>query len=428
MTWFVVLVGLLLKVSLAHAVLISEIQFEGNEVTQDKVLRQELLVKEGEEANTKLIEDSRQAIMNLGLFKTVTSHLEPGDSGSLLIFTLEERYFFLPIPLIGARAKNGNVAEGLGSVNYGVELRFDNVMGLNQRLRLKYEKEDFEDAASTTSKETSLKYDIPRLADTPYLLNIQLKQVQREIIELDVDVDVITGSYNRDATTGSFYLSRWLDVESIGRGWTAGAGLSATTVEHTEKTGTAISYGDGQTIALNLGLSYVDIEEHPYHRQGETYGYSLSVGSTQLGSDSGFTHHGLFYRSYHPVQFADSNINTQIKLDIANGAGTTYSVGNAALLRGYDNDYAVGNAMLVMNLEYHQHLSGYRQLRGVVFADVGNAWASMKDMDLGHMATGVGVGLRWRVQSFVDVTLRTDYARSLETGESKWILNSSASF
>ncbi|MEN8170534.1 MAG: BamA/TamA family outer membrane protein [Pseudomonadota bacterium] len=408
------------------ALTISEIYFEGNEVTQDRVLRQELLVHEGEEADAKLIEDSRQAMMNLGLFKSVTSRLEEGDNGSHLIFTLEERYFFLPIPLVGARAKNGNVADGLGSINYGLELRLDNVMGLNQRLKLKYEKEDFEDAGSTASRETSIKYDIPRLIDTPYLLNMQVKQVQLETEE--VDLDVVIGSYRREEMSGGFYLSRWLKTESIGHGWMAGGGLNVATLEYSDRVGTATSYSDAQTIALSLGLSYTDIQEHPYHREGETYGYSISVASTQLGSDNGFTHHGLFYRSYRPVQFADSNINTQVRLNVANGVGTTYSVGNSALLRGYDNDYATGNAMLLMNLEYHQHLSGYRQLRGVVFVDVGNAWASMADMDLGNMPTGVGMGLRWRVQSFVDVTLRMDYARSLDSGETKFILNSNASF
>ena len=38
---------------------------------------------------------------------------EPPEDGTgrKLIFTMEERYFLLPIPLLGAKAKNDNAAE-----------------------------------------------------------------------------------------------------------------------------------------------------------------------------------------------------------------------------------------------------------------------------------------------------------------------------
>lgn len=405
---------------------ISEIQFEGNAVTRDKVLRQELLLQEGAEVSLEQIEASRQAIMNLGLFKSVTSRLEEDGEGRRLIFSVEERYFLLPIPLLGARAKEGNAAEGLGSISYGVDLRYNNVLGLNHRLKLLYENEDFQDAGGDSKKETTIEYNIPRLIGTPYQLSLSARNIRRDITEFTDDI--ATGNYHQDENSGSFYISRWLNSASISRGWKVGAGLSSKTLHYDEQSGSGLLYHDNQTLALDTGISYEAVHEFAYHRQGEQYGYALSLGLPALGSDNAFDQHRFYYRRYQPTNFADSNINTQVQLNLADGSGSTYSVGNAALLRGYDNDYAVGNAMLLVNLEYHQHLSGYRQLRGVLFADLGNAWPSVSEIDLGDLPTGVGVGLRWRVQSFVNVTLRLDYAMALATKTNMVTLNTSASF
>ena len=408
------------------AALISEIRFEGNEVTKEEVLRQELLVEEGDEADEGRIERSRQAIMNLGLFKSVTSRIEDDEWGKRVVFIVEERFYILPIPRLGAKAKNDNVAEGLGSYSYGVELRYDNVMGLNHRLKLVREKEQESDIGQTLKRETSLSYSIPRLLGSPYSVSTKVKEVTLDTRLYEGESRV--GAFFREEYAGNFYIARWLNPEGISSGWIAGAGMSASQIEYLEKSGTASDYRDSFTLALDTGISYEGVQEHAYHREGEQYGYALSLGLPDLGSDFSFTRHALFYRRYQPTGFADSNFNSQLQFKVANGTGATYSLGNSELLRGYDDGYVLGNALLLANLEYHHHVSGYRQLRGVLFTDIGNAWPSWHDIDLGSMETAVGAGLRWRVQTFVDLTLRLDYGYALSTGTTKVKLNTKASF
>jgi outer membrane protein assembly factor BamA len=249
--------------------------------------------------------------------------------------------------------------------------------------------------------------------------------VKKEIFEYDGDIN--TGLYHSNESSGNFTVSRWIDTP-ISRGWTAGAGLSVEDINYYEQSGSGLAYNDNFTLALNLGLDRNDTQEYPFHRDGERYGYAISLALPQLGSDSSFTRHYLYYRRYRPLEFAHSNLNTQFQFYAANGEGDTYSIGNSTLLRGYDDDYAEGNAMFLANVEYHQHMSGYPQLRGVLFTDIGNAWASVSDIDLGDTLTSVGIGLRWRVQSFVDVTLRMDYAYALSADTTKLTLNTTASF
>ncbi|HJX18976.1 MAG TPA: POTRA domain-containing protein, partial [Acidiferrobacterales bacterium] len=70
----------------ASADIISAIEFSGNRVTNPKILRYEILVKEGDIADPALIERSRQAIMDLGLFVSVDASVERRDDGTVLRF------------------------------------------------------------------------------------------------------------------------------------------------------------------------------------------------------------------------------------------------------------------------------------------------------------------------------------------------------
>lgn len=421
---FIALLWLALFSTPLHAVPISEIRFEGNAVTREKVLRHELLLQEGDELDIKKLEASRQAIMNLGIFKSVTSRVEEDGERRSLIFTLEERYYLLPIPLI-----NGNQEEG--NYSYGMELRHDNMFGLNQRFKLTYENEQSVDGTVPLKRELAFKYSIPRLINTPFSLSLEAKRISEQIIEMDETNTITTGNYHQDVSSGGFFLSRWVKPNWISQGWTAGAGLGVIEKSYHRQSGSGLAYSDSQALALNTGINYNQVEEHPYHRAGTRYGYSLSIAQPWLDSDYSFTRHWLYYRRYQPLKAVDANLNSQFRLGLANGRAfdsPTYSIGSSSLLRGYENGFAEGDAMMILNLEYHQHLSGYRQLRGVLFTDIGNAWESPLDIDLGDISTAVGIGLRWRVQAFVDITLRMDYARALQEDSSSLTLTTSASF
>ncbi len=418
------LLGLLLLPGMAAAVPLNEIRFEGNLVTREQVMRQELLLREGDEVDIEKVEASRQAIMNLGLFKSVTSRLEGDGNGRNLIFSVEERYYLLPIPRLDGDQEEGNYS-------YGIELRHDNVMGLNHRLKLVYLNEQSTDGTTPLKREAEFKYNIPHIIHTPFSLALQAKRIEEKIIELDDTLSVTIGSYHQAVNSGGFSVSRRVQPNWINQGWTVGGGLGITEKHYRNQIGSGLLYNDSQAVALNLGLNYNEVSEYPYHRDGTRYGYTLSVAHPELGSDYNYTRHWLHYRRYQPLQRLDANINSLFRLGLANGQafnGPSYSIGNSSLLRGYENGYAEGDAMMLLNLEYHHHLSGYRQLRGVVFSDIGNAWKDADDIDLGELLGGVGVGLRWRVQSFVDLTLRIDYARALDYDNNTLTLTTNASF
>lgn len=93
---------------------IAAIEFSGNEQTRERVLLQEMSVKVGDPVDPAAIERSRQAIMNLGLFKSVRADLQDGPEGKVLHISVEEKLYILPLPRLDAKPD--------GSYSYGMEV------------------------------------------------------------------------------------------------------------------------------------------------------------------------------------------------------------------------------------------------------------------------------------------------------------------
>ncbi len=401
---------------------IDEIRFVGNKVTQERILRQEMVVREGDRADMTKVEQSRQALMNLGLFKTVTSEFITEDTLNVLIITLEERFYILPLPLLDVRLEEEEYS-------YGMELRHDNLMGLNQRLKLTYENKKSVDSEVPLRKEAGFGYTYPRVVGTANSLGVSGKMIREEVDE--TLNGVITGSYKLDSRNLGFNVSRWLKRVGSSDGWRVGGGMGVGQKIYSRQSGTAWDYDDSQTLEVRFGLDYLDIEEHPYNRSGAAYGYNLALALPGIGSDYSYNRHLFYLRNYHAMTAVDANLNTQLRIGMANGSSfgnPAYSLGGSRSLRGYENDVVRGNAMFQLNAEYHHHLTGYRQLRGVLFVDVGNTWPGVLEADFGKLLPSTGLGMRWRVQSFVDVTLRADYGYAIDTQESKLYLSTSGSF
>ena len=88
--------------------IITRIEFFGNRITQDHIMRQEMSIKEGDVADPAKIEHSRQAIMDLGLFKSVRVILEPFRDGVVLRITVKEKLYILPTPKLNRDDENKN--------------------------------------------------------------------------------------------------------------------------------------------------------------------------------------------------------------------------------------------------------------------------------------------------------------------------------
>jgi outer membrane protein assembly factor BamA len=405
--------------------IITAIEFSGNAVTRERILRQEMLVTEGDPADPSLIERSRQAIMDLGLFTWVRARLVPQEQGSVLHITVKEKYYILPVPKLD-RDDDGNFS-------LGAEVTMDNLAGLNQQLKLRYENEDADGLSGGKRTTYSLGYYYPRLYGSPYLLRGELSQARSPAEE--VSGTTLVSLYRREAWIVAAQLSRWLALRGPSRGWQAGGGLVWRRNNYDYISGAADpDYHDAQAVGATVLVQFLDTHDYLFSRSGIEYGYHGEYGTPVLGSDRQYSRHELFYRRFVLLQGrAHENIDMQFRLGLSSGDmfdsdATAYSIGGFKALRGFPSGSFAGNSYALFNIQYLRPLFGYNPFRGVVFADIGNAYPSNNELHLGDVKWDVGVGLRLRLKAFVKIDLRVDAAYAPETGEFRYFAGSKEMF
>ena len=399
----------------APAGVITAIEFTGNRVTNPKILRYEILVKEGDIADPALIERSRQAIMDLGLFVSVQASVEQGEGGIVLRFTVKEKYYILPVPKLNRDDDN--------NISFGAELSLVNLAGLNQQLKLRYETEDAAGLSGGKIETNFLSYNYPRMFGSPYQLHTEISQ-SRLPVEV-VSGTTITSLYELEAWTASLQITRWLAPRGPSRGWQVGAGLIWRRNGYDYVYGDPGIYEDARAVGISVLAKFIDVRDYLFSRSGKEYGYMGEYGAPALGSDTQYTRHELFYRKYILLEGRPhENLEFQGRLGLSSGDlfvgdDYAYSLGGSKTLRAYESGSITGNSFVLFNLQYLRPFFGYYPLRGVLFTDIGNAYPSNETINLGDLKWDVGIGLRLRLKSFVKIDLRVDVAYSFDTGAYK---------
>lgn len=409
------------------------IEFIGNRVTREQILRQEMLVKEGDPADPSRIEQSRQAIMNLGLFVSVRVQIRPVDDGVVLILILKEKYYILPVPKLNRDDDN--------NFTLGAELTVDNLGGYNQQLKLRYETEEASAVAGGEFVAYLFSYSYPRIFGGPWQLQTEFTQ---ETGPVDGKLNnQETWLYEKQDRAVKALISRWFKKTGPSAGWQSGGGLiwRRNVYDFIECYATVPlpcpvpgAFLDSTAVAVLATLTYANVSDYLYSRQGTEYGYNGEYGSMTLGSDTRYTRHELFWKYYYLFDGRPhENLETQFRLGLSSGNmylsdEYAYALGGNRSLRAYESSAATGNAYFLLNLQYLRPFFGYYPLRGAIFLDIGNTYPSNERMHLGKVLWDVGAGLRFRLKSFVKIDLRLDFAYSLDTGETRTFLGTKELF
>ena len=400
---------------------ITEIRFVGNKTTRPAIMLQAMNVKVGDPADPRRIAQSRQAIMDLGLFKTVTATLVPAPGGVALVVSVVEKYYFLPIPRIGH--------DQYYNITWGGELRWDNMAGLNQSLSIIDDAEHASTAPGNTTT-LSLNYSYPQIVGTPYEVDFNISRTRTPVLTTNNGVQ--TG-YSQEYRTGQFILSRWYEKQGPTEGWRAGVGF----VWH--RLGNDVGFGDptglaqGKAVGMSFLLEKIYVHDLTYSRVGRDYGYSGEYGSTMLGSDNNYARHLFYYREYltvlgRPYHTLEWQLQLGLSTDNLLGSPYAYYLGGGSSLRGYVDSSIPGNSFVLANIQYLAPLFGYDKFRGAVFTDIGNAYPSNSAIDFSGLKTSVGLGLRLKLRSFVKVDLRLDVAYGIDSHLTKVYASSSEMF
>ena len=124
--------------------IINKIILSGNKITKQQIIYRELLFHEGDTIKgnnlLKIIEQSRQNLLNTSLFNFVTIDTLSVSPGKINVtIDLIERWYIWPMPFFQLADRNFNVwwkTRDLSKADYGLYLTWDNFRGRKESLTL----------------------------------------------------------------------------------------------------------------------------------------------------------------------------------------------------------------------------------------------------------------------------------------------------
>lgn len=384
---------------------IREIAFSGNDTTQPKVMLREMSVHVGDVVDPEAIEHSRQAVQDLGLFKSVQVKQEPLPDGVRLVYIVSEKFFLLPYPRLSANVD--------GQYSYGGELRWNNIAGLNQNLRLVASQGT--DNRDGYGKKTSYSADyyVPFIADTHENLSLSFSHNSTPRTN-----DLTGDPYVENIISTQALVTRTFSTSAASQGWTIGGGVL---YQHEDRYGLGAPPPYGEATALVGTAEYRDLHLKIYSEEGTLLTLRQETAVKGFASDYGYTELRADYERYIPI---GSVQHQTLEFDASMGASfngpkdvQTFSLGGGVGLHGYPRYTLEGNSFYYTALIYQRPI-GWDWLRVMAGVEAGNVAADADSELFKKLSADVLLGLRLRVSWFIDLEFEAGWALPLN-GDSK---------
>jgi len=395
---------------------VRRIDIRGNTKTRDKVIRRELLLREGVRFSGTGLRESKDEVQRTGLFESVeliTQRTDQEDELDLLVQVSEGR--------------TGTFAAGAGfssadQVLFNARISERNLFGRGQRLVLN---------ADVGSIRQNFQFGLtePWWKDKPLSLGIDLFDWSLEFDRFtrggtggalrasyplrDLGLTGIAGLSTQHVRAGLEYRLEEAVIDGV-------SGRPLPSVKDQE--GTSLTSSISPTLSRNT-------LDHPFD---PTRGSRIIINAeiAGLGGESDFFKVELSGRWYFPIYTTQAGnvINWALGTRLGYGVGDTgnsgeelplferYFPGGINSLRGYDprslgpleeycdntgnerncfEESVGGSQQLIVNNEVIFPIFSEAGLKGVMFVDSGNAWTASDGIDPGDIMYSVGWGVRW---------------------------------
>ena len=408
---------------------VRQIRFEGNTVSADSTLRQEMRQQEGAWLSSKLVELGKVRLDRTGFFETVearTEQVEGIDDQLDVIYNVKER-------------NTGSINFGIGygtesGFSYQASVKQDNFLGMGSSINLGASRNDY-----TTS--VSLSYTEPYFTKDGVSLGGSVFYEDYDNSDDDTAATYSRTTYGGDVTLGfpvnennSFY---------------AGLGYAYNKIKNVSQEYTRQKYFDsmnytGMTFkshdfTFKTGWDYNSLNRGYFPTQGIKAGINGSI--TIPGSDNKYYNISADVIGYYPLNRDHTWVlSAKTGLSFANGFGgkylpfyRNYSAGGIGSLRGFasgaigpnaiyirngdyifSNDIIGGNAMALASMELIVPTpfvadKNQNAVRTSIFVDAASVWNtrwSAEDRakfptlpdysDAGRVRASVGVAFQWQ--------------------------------
>lgn len=409
-------------ISKGEKVYFGRIEIAGNSKTRDKVIRRELVIQEGELFSDTKLQASKRRVQRLGYFEDVQITTQRGASGDVINARVE---------VTETRTDTFQIGAGFSSTESFIanaQVSLNNLAGRGQSLSLQAQ-------LSAIRSLFNLQFSEPWLFDSRWQFSLNL-----------YNFDYALPDFSRRSTGGDitfgYPVSRALKLDIPGELLVSATykleDVGITTNRSGGETSGAFFRG-GLTSSVRLGTFYDDRDNRLFPTDGHYHSARVEFADdTWTQSQTEYLKTDLETRWYFPL-FWQFVLRLQGQLGYVTNIDPNksvplferYFVGGPTTVRGFDrfglgpsrsvalrssdpitslDDFEIGgNKQLLLTAEVEFPIFTAAGIKGVIFADAGNAFDDEQpltlDLDLfvdgseqysDALRTAVGFGFRWR--------------------------------
>ena len=392
-------IAILFEVSEGPTVYVERINIAGNVRSQDKILRRELQMAEGEIFTLRKLQRSKQRLTNLGYFEKVEVNTAPGSDKTKIVVNIDvtER----PTGLFSIGGGFSSADGILGTI----DLSQNNFLGRGWLATIKIR-------AGANIQQGQLSFTEPWLFDRPLAAGFDLFSTQRQFLE-----------YDYRTLGGGLRLSH--PFEEFWR-WHLGYRLTSDDILHVKNPQDSFLRDEEGThitslVSGTVGRDSRDSIQTP--SKGGQLAWSTELAG--LGGDHHYSKTTLFITYFQPVWFGHI-MSGRAEGGYGFGFGDErlpvferFFLGGPNSIRSFKtrqisptDEFGTrigGTSEVLGNLEYLIPLPF--DVRLAAFFDIGNVYGFKTKFDLTELRKAAGGGLRW-VSPFG--AIRVDYGFNLD--------------
>ena len=379
-------------------VFVERIEITGNSRTEDKVIRREFQLAEGDAFNAEAIKQSRQRLQELQYFKSVDMSTQPGSAPDKIVLTTN----------VQEQATGSFTIGGGYSTDDGALID----LGLNEKNLIGTGIDaGISGVLAQRASQIDLSVTDPYFLDRNLLLGGEIFDTTNNNLDISQYEESRTGFTIRTGYAFNNFLSQTIDYSLVDRDVYDVQSDASLYVKNEE--GWSLLSQVGQTITLDHRDSTLD----PHS------GYILRLGTdvAGLGGNSEYVRFKLDAGYYIPLDYFTGNHNWSVALRAGGGylyryGGTNFIIDNFFLggenMRGFEeggagpHDVATGDSLGgdtiftgTAELHFPLPISPDIGLSGRIFTDVGTLFGVQSDFgpvyDYHGPRVSVGVGFSW---------------------------------
>jgi outer membrane protein insertion porin family len=376
-------IAITIDINEGPTVYVERINIAGNVRSQDKILRREFQMAEGDIFTLRKLQRSRQRLVNLGYFEKIDVTTAPGSDKTKIIVNVDVTERPTGVFSIGGGYSSQDSILGT------IDLSQNNFLGRGWQMAIRLR-------AGANTQQGVISFTEPWLFDRPLAAGFDLFNTRRQFIE-----------YDYEQLGGAIRFSH--PFEEYWR-WNAMYRLSRDDISDIESTADSALQAERGVRVTSLVQGAVSRDSRD-NIQAPTRGgtVTLIADFAGLGGDSQFVKAVSSVTYFQPI-WLDHILSGRLEGGYGFGWGgeelplfERFYLGGSNSIRSYksrqvsprdDTGVRIGGTSEVLgNIEYLVPLPF--NVRAALFFDVGNVYGFGTKFDLTDLRTGVGAGLRW---------------------------------